>query len=1237
MKQINKDREFNWLSLFVIFANALFLMYEEKWSINQYFNDINNPDKDFTISAMDQLVRYLENHNLYDENPDPLKDIFPNSVIQRMNDKDNEIASSCFKIIILFARAYPLELLNSLFGKVYKFAAEEGLNIITQISSILREIFVNSKSFDKERRGILKSIFLDEYRHFTEIETSEKTVTVFYIETCSYFVDAFYDIMDHNELSVIFDIIKICSSEHDSEIFNCVVSLTKIFTSKLPKDGEFMNQIIDFLFEMEDLNNAMKMLSAMITYKPRNYGIFFEKLINCYIEQLSAIEADYQQYEENQEEYIDIVTDYIQTISSLINAFPEKLSKLDKQYPDLQYLESILYFAFNFINYSSIEEPMNLASDKDDEIVIQNDDDSEDFDDDDSMVGGNDESWKIRRAAILLSENLIKNFPDAYLEYLRNNDYIDCFLILIHDVENSVQLEAFELIKIIIKAYGNDELIKKQYTRWIERIITQLYIVKKQIIPMALELYSQLVLLKACLPIELSIKTFTLLNSIADNVDIQCSIDNLAFTIFKTQLMNDELIKIIINVFLKILDTNSSKSTTLTLQIIQHLYMYMNGKVTKELNQLTEKVIQLSSKNGEIMNQSLLTISIYLVLYPNGELSNKALNIIIESLNNGSHARATPNILALIAASPSYKIIQEYSELISKTILFYLGNVDSLIVYKSLCTLNILLQKKVINLQKSMIPELLKVASGNNKRCQLLSFQNILVQPTLIIDYLDQLVELIQTKPYGKSVIDIICKIIFENLKTSKERVTLLIKSLITGKSQSLTSKTIITNIAHIVTVISQQEDNVKNDLLKLIDSNLKEQGKLSFLNVSIIGELGFICNIETTNKTMIDYIFKAISNQSNEISIAASEAIGIMSINSKQIYQAILDFADKKSNISWLFASKAMLKKLSKNSDNAKNLKSNIKTISNVLLSNADFHKETSQTISEALSYLLKINKKYISKLIENAKNNSNSAPISIKAIGLYLQKVNDSKLLISTVKKVLSYLNPNSPILSESCIFCLKIAVSRNQSNISELMEYFPVACEYSKMKGEHVVVQYFGNQQVTQDIGRKLRLYAIETVMEYYNASSQIEFKKLINIIFSGLNDPYIEVRAKALDFLYILALNKDKKIDFVQNAVDIVEKLQEIEINQNEKESKNAFLSYLKSIFYIYKLVGKNEVPEVDKLYLKIKGIPELENIEQDYKVNLSLYKSQSIKMNGKDSIGYNLMMEYQQNFADIFLN
>lgn len=1190
---------------------------------------------------MDQLARHLEDHNLYDLDQAMLKDIFPNSVIKRMIDSENDIATACFNIVIRFARAYPLNLLNNLYGKVFKFATEEGIGIIAQISSILRKIYSDCKGFDKERRDILKTIFMDEYRHFTERATTEKSVNIFYIETCAYFVDNFFDIMNEDELSIIFDIIKIWGSNTDGGILNSVMFLTKIFTSKLQKDGEILKQIIDYLFEMEELNNAMKILSAIIAYKPRNYGVFFEKLINCYFEQLSVIDSEYQKYEENQEEYIAIIVDYIQTLSSLVNAFPGKILKLEKQYPESQYLENLFYYAFAYINYSSLEEPLNFHNDETEMIVLQNDDDDDDDiddNDDDPLENIHDESWKVRKAAVSFTINLIKNFPNDYMNYLQNNkDYVDCFLILIHDIENNVQLEAFELINNLVKTYGNCELIKKQYSKWIERITTQLYIQKKSILPMALDIYAKLVFLKTDLSSSLYIKTFNLLDKLTDEIEIQTGIINLAFTLFRTQEKNENLIKIIIKVFTKLIQSKSSNSVVLVLQAVQHLYKYMNGTYIDELYQLTKIVIDLTTRNGEIMNQALLTTSIYLVLYPDQPLANDAFKAIIDLLNNGTNARVTPNVLALIAASPSYKKLQNCKKIISNTIFKYFSNVDTSIVYKSLCTLNLLLQKKIIDLSQDMIPELLKIASGNDKKCQILSFQNIFIQPTLIINHLDKLVELIRTKPYSKTVMEYVCKIILANIATSKDKIMNLVKSLINGKSLGMVSKTIYTNISHIIFVIYQQEKSIRQNIIQMLNSELKNQNELSLLNISLIGEIGFVDDIESIDKTLIDVILKAISDKNREISIAAAEAMGVMSIKSNYIYKEILKLAETESNISWLFSSKALLKKLSENNDAVKEFSSNITEITDILLKKANYNKETSQTISKALTNLLKIDNKNISKLIKNAKTNKLSAPISINAIAFYLQNVNDSKLLISTAKKVISLLDPKSPLLSEGCIYCLKIAVSQNQANVSELMDYLPDACEYSKMKGDHIVTQYFGNQQVTQDIGSKLRSYAIDTVIAYYNANPQVEIKKLLNVIYSAINDPNIEICGRALYFLSHLALNKDNKLEFINNANDIASNLQRLEINNKDKEAKNAFTNYLKAIFYTYKLIGKNEFPEIDKLYLSISDIPELEVIEQDFKVNATILKSQSIKMTGKHSVGFELMTKYHQSTAEIFLN
>ncbi|KAH0794844.1 hypothetical protein GPJ56_001237 [Histomonas meleagridis] len=1222
------------------------------WSIDQFFKDFNNADIDFTAIALNELETYLKTHDLIDQDVQTMNLIFIPGIIQRITDDRPYISNPIFRLAVMFARAVPVQSIEFLLNKLLEIGSEPDCNIRTQLLSVLRQILVDAPSLSTERQTTIVEILFPKAEVNIRSPSSPPLVTEFYINILSYLIENLGTLISADDYLAVFELIQKLAKTDKSELITSIANLTKIYATKCPlepykEDCEDspLKQLIDYLFQLEELQNAMTILSAIVIYKPTICGPFFEMLIDCFLEQIQAEEETQKAAldegdDQNTNHYIQMIIEYLSSVSALVNAFPEMVLTIDKENPDKGLLDAILNLPFAYVNYGSTEAQSEEKNEDEPEFTFDND--ASDFeDDDDDEIRNNivsDDTWKVRKTAISLILTLMKRFPEQFLEYLTYTEEGYCNLsvvnTLLYDTENGVQLDTFNLIESILRIYGK-KINNKYYASWFETAVTQLKATKKAILSPLLDTLSRFLIYKVTIKSHTIIKSLKSTPSLISDNSVN-SVIKYTLTIIRTQNDNDDIINPIVSIYSKIIGMNQVKTTIPALQASAHLFYYARGKENEKIDSLANKIMRRIKKGGEIMLQSISTISIFVISFPNTELSKKALDKIIENLDNEVGGKPASGAIALIAACTTNIFPSGYPQKIVSKVSTQLNSVDISTVYRSLWVLKIFLDKKIINeLDKQLADGLFGVInSGYNER-QLLAIKIFNYVPKLAIPFLSKFSGILLSSQITEETVKEIALLILGCSKISPKDVEKFISKLISD-AQKIKQFKIVSKAATVIGIVGGYDQSFGNSLLESFGKSL--ESNITIFNILCIGELASNIDI-TSRKSLVDKLFTLMRSQDRGTFLSASESLGLASVSSKSILERILSNAQDDSSrlTSYLFAFISFMKKvLSTKRENEFN--SYYPQISQFLIHNANAQTETSLTISEALCCMIKINNSFIKEIINISKKNPNgvSAPVLIRSIGLFIE-TEKSDVVEDTINETMKLISSENPILSENCMYCLKVALQQNPTLVSKL-NYFEVACNNVKMDGSHIVSEYYGAQQVTKDIGFQLRLNAIETVVLYFKLQpSALNTKLLLDATLESIKDSNAEVQIRGMSLFCTLATSKVTRSYINEKVASIAQKVQELESSVSSSTSQPLKDAFTRVIIYIHKLMGKNKNVEIQKIYKKIKESPKAKSMAQDYELATDNSREQNVNLTGKGSMSYILMEKFHEEAAHIFAN
>ena len=619
-----------------------------------------------------------------------------------------------------------------MFETVFEEITTNETKVIPQVNSVIRVILTNSITFSTERqKKLIESLFSKLEINIKQLSSGD--LLFLSMDAMSVLVEVLGTLLSSDELSKVFSLIKLKIDSDDSDVLSYTASLTKVWT--VHSTASQLDELLGLIFSLDQKANKVALLTAMVRYRPSLYQRQSHDLISMFIPIIQEVGDSFFQESQTNEDFAS--SEYSEIISSLIGS----LEALTDAFPDIvrSDLSSLIGTAFQFVVYGSSTDYGGEGQDSEGfDIADEDIEGLDDPDDNDANLTG-DDTWKIRKSAISFCSVLIRHFPDEFYDTLIYQDeQVDNFSIidvLLRDTDLGVQNDALEFLRTLAYQY-KDNLGQDNFEYWLSTIISQLKPEKEQITETILNVISSIIKIIKPIPSNLSITAF---NSILQILQESFAIPILNFISVILEIVQNaqEIVEPIGNILSKLLLNKKTKVVMPTLGIVSRLFHYSRGNIQPIIEELADKAIVMVSKHGEKMTNSILTLCVFIVSFPDTKLAQRSLESIISKIDNDTAIKVVSSSIALITASPSSRILSSYSETLFSEFYKHLSSSDTAVVYRSLWALHLLVESKLFifkeQINESFIRSLFEIITNGDSEFQLLSLKIMSIIPGNII------------------------------------------------------------------------------------------------------------------------------------------------------------------------------------------------------------------------------------------------------------------------------------------------------------------------------------------------------------------------------------------------------------------------------------------------------------------------------------------------------------------------
>lgn len=1215
---------------------------EQQWSFSKFFLNLRNPDSDYHIFAFQDLEEYLQKLTIFEPDSVPtINGIFLPNVVQKITEKEAEIVNHAFRTIVLLAQTLPNECIDKLFTEIFEQVYDVACEVRTQVLAILREILTNSISYDQSRQiAISESIYP---RLNREIGPSKDDVLLFNIGLFIALVESLGFTLSQDQLSELLDHIKKYSETDSQETLQAIADLCKYWA--LYANEDLLDQLMTFLFEtLEDRKNAFFILTTMSRFRAQVYTKYAAKLIQLFIDQVENEEADVAQLlEENEDLDITAESNYIPNVSDLL----ESLSCLTLAFPEVakEKLEYLSNFVFRYLIYNSsvanVEMDDDIPQDEDNDFEIDGEEMPDDDEEGSEPIFNGDESWKLRKAALTLAGSLLQIAPEEFFNDLivceEEEDHIGMLNVIIQDFDIGVQKDALGFIKQIIHTYKGKPEISENIKLWIGTCVAQLKLDRALVLPKLLSTLSFFIKEQCAISEANILNAITAISTKVSEPVVPAILEFLVSSLRVSKSIND-LVPLTCQIFEQILKQSKDKTTIPCLSAISRFYALVSDPkdaAANSLDELNAKVLDLVKQKGEKMVYSIATLSIFVISAHSLKTAKASLNTIIECSSNDSAAKAAFAAITLIGLSPQSDALKPHVKVIFDNIIKIFTNVRDLqVIYRALWVLRVLLEKKFIspdNCQPAVKP-LISIIFINDNRSTLLAFTVLKAMPSCSGEIILKITDVLTVNTIPEDVVFAIAEFVAACINTSRNDVETLINTLIKFAKDHSDKHDILSSIALVIGYVAGHDEKLRSVLIPQFSEKIS--GVIPPFSMLCLGEIGSYVDV-SSNEAVINEVFSAINNSDRDIFAAAADCIGSFSAGSINfICDRMLKSAttDVTHFSTWLIAISSLVKKLYKLQIPADKLKSILDKLVDYLFANADYNKETSQLIAECFSYIFRVDNSYVLKLIPKS-NDDNAAPVVHAGIALYLQTA-DKTTVGLLIEPIMKLIDTEKPQLSSNIILSLKSAL-RFPTLVPKLLPYFNETCKCVPMSPAHTITSYYGAQQITVDIGKPLRLNALDTIITYFKSSpDMIDAQQLIKAGYSSLTDQDNLVKARGLCLFSELCsspLTVGYILDDVANIANALVDIEQLVSNTNI-DTPEIDAPFKTLLVQLIKATEKQKQNDLEQMYSKYKNDEQTEKIrtELGYAINVSSSSSAE-----SASACYELILQYREEAAVIF--
>ena len=1185
---------------------------QPQFDFAKFLINLNDPDEDIQINAMNDLNSYLSKVETVVNVPNVY--FYTNTIFSLISSKNVDLINVILRSIVFMGAKFAITAFPSIFEPVFSHAYDEQFENVPQLCAILHELFFQSVTFDEERKLALKNDVFP--RIHVHLRNTKGTQLVFTIDLMTALIETLGSYFTPKEIKDVEDHIKRLIVAEDDEIAVHAAQLAKFWSQYTEK--EQLNSLFATLHDLPDDRPLFLIASQLCCYTPKIVESYASEFLNLFIDTIAREEQRIQAKIEEDENfdyssdpiYIPTMTSAVTSLSFLVPTYPELTTPLFQKVTDI---------AYNGICFQS-----TVLDDDDDE---NEEDNNEDDEIDESLVlpmgddlDSGEDSWKLRRASILLLQSLIKTFPKESLEqfiaadeegnYIHFNDIQK----MIRDFDNGALKVALQALLLIAHSYKQDIPIDYLFY-WYSTVAKQIA-QRPDIVEQLVEVLS------------------TLSNVISQDIP-----SNLPETIFKAILKQKEKIvlepkspKPIVKQKAKIITESSSssilsyisvffktteditdaldgcvailkdilllpKSIIPTLKVISHLFTKTQA-IEYNYSSLIDSIIEIIAPTN--ISEVLQTFAVFVITHSkDAENTKKVLENIIKSVNYEGSVKPACASITLIASSPVYEVLKNYSGKILEAFsaASQESSVDLSQTYALLWAIRVTLEKEIIQPKdcSSLLPVLLNLILSGDNKCKnqaLIILQKLPGKEEALKQLKDLLV-----KPLPGNVLEaaaaLICKC---------EGADAAISDLISY----LTKSTMKEDLSIVIGIVGAAKKSIRDSLIQ----NFISSEKPSSFDIECIGQLASEFDI-SGNTALVDKLFALIKSEDRSTFEAAEPALGLADvILPRLLKEAKTDIPKLLNYLGSLTICAQKCVKVNKSLD--KYLDEFID-----VLWNSVQHIDPSvfeQTVSQALYQIYLLNNKYITSILDKAINGDEKiAPTAGRSISEIFNSSNSKAIIKENLEKVIGLLDRDLPTLCKWVLSALKGALKNEFGD--PLIKICDKIIEKAAFQQNHSLTTFYGALTIQVDIGKEQRFNAIELLSALVQYSpDRIDPVKIEKIALTVIEDiaQGTECRIAALKLLEHLTESKFTLPTVLETLSNIAAALDKVNKDTQTKENamEDAVLPLMHCIALLHLKTQKGLSADIEKLFSAYKN-EKMEEILDDLTIALTIENASGV--------------------------
>jgi hypothetical protein len=215
--------------------------------------------------------------------------------------------------------------------------------------------------------------------------------------------------------------------------------------------------------------------------------------------------------------------------------------------------------------------------------------------------------------------------------------------------------------------------------------------------------------------------------------------------------------------------------------------------------------------------------------------------------------------------------------------------------------------------------------------------------------------------------------------RQSLPEVQSLIRSLV-AKGPSITNDGLAANIALLIGYVAGNLPGLGSTLIDTLPTHVP-------FGLMCVGEIGSVIDLASRTE-LVDYAFVLVKSPDRRVFMAAAQSIGMMAVGSVDVImrRLISTATDDTPHFAiWILSVYSLADKFVRNETALPD--ESFAIVTQYVTSNADYTKETAQTVAECLALLIQMKPDFALRLLDGATGNSPAGPVAMRAISVYLE----------------------------------------------------------------------------------------------------------------------------------------------------------------------------------------------------------------------------------------------------------